>query len=242
MKKKILHIILCLTVLVLSNSVLSQNISKVTYKKRSLIVIGEKDRITKKSASKLLEDIFKKMEKWEYALLFTKHKSRFDEVPNMNIDIESTTSFRLSRLMGETGKSYFTNKIEGKIYSQKELDSKLFLVENEIKENWKLTQETKKIGKYICYKATKKDTYLGRSGKFIEKKIIAWYTPKIPYSFGPLKYNGLPGLILELQNQNVVFYAKEIHLNYEKETSIEKPKGKIISEKDFYKMLLSGHK
>lgn len=54
--------------------------------------------------------------------------------------------------------------------------------------NWKLGQEKKKIGNYICYKATKKDFFIGSSGNQVPLNIIAWFTPEIPYSFGSLKY------------------------------------------------------
>ncbi len=102
---------------------------------------------------------------------------------------------------------------------------------------WELTQEKKKIGNYICYKAIKKDTYVGSSGRLLVKQIVAWYTPQIPYSVGPLKYNGLPGLIIELQNDKVVFYAKKISLNTNEKITIKRPNRKEITEKKYYEML-----
>ncbi|MCV9929289.1 GLPGLI family protein [Flavobacterium sp. LS1R49] len=57
--------------------------------------------------------------------------------------------------------------------------------------NWKLSKDTdtKKIDMFICNKAML--NFRGRS-------YTAWYTPYIPLSFGPWKFYGLPGLILEL--------------------------------------------
>ena len=57
--------------------------------------------------------------------------------------------------------------------------------------NWKLSKDidTKKIDMFICNKATL---------NFRGRNYIAWYTPYIPLSFGPWKFYGLPGLILEL--------------------------------------------
>ncbi len=54
---------------------------------------------------------------------------------------------------------------------------------------WKLHQETKVIKDYNAQKATM--TYSGRD-------YIAWFTLDIPISDGPFKFNGLPGLILEI--------------------------------------------
>ena len=52
--------------------------------------------------------------------------------------------------------------------------------------------ETKKIGDYICKKAT--TTFRGRN-------YIAWYTLDFPTQFGPWKFNGLPGLIMEVYDE-----------------------------------------
>jgi len=58
---------------------------------------------------------------------------------------------------------------------------------------WVLTsKETKKIGNYVCKKAT---TY------FRGRNYIAWYAVDIPTQFGPWKFNGLPGLILEIYDE-----------------------------------------
>ncbi|WP_299899611.1 GLPGLI family protein [uncultured Aquimarina sp.] len=66
-----------------------------------------------------------------------------------------------------------------------------FLIEETLEpQEWELTQETKKIDQYLCYKAILKNS---------DKKVEAWYTNKIKASYGPKGYYGLPGLILELK-------------------------------------------
>ena len=55
--------------------------------------------------------------------------------------------------------------------------------------NWKLTQETSAIGGYNAKKAT--CDFGGRSW-------VAWFAPELPYSDGPYKFNGLPGLIVKV--------------------------------------------
>ncbi len=80
----------------------------------------------------------------------------------------------------EDNKLFYTMKIvEDFFYYEQELD--LF--------KWQLHDETRMIGNYKANKATM--TYAGRD-------YIAWFTQDVPVSDGPFKFNGLPGLILEV--------------------------------------------
>lgn len=57
--------------------------------------------------------------------------------------------------------------------------------------NWQIGTETKDIKGYKVQKAT--TSFAGRN-------YIAWFSPEIPVSDGPYKFNGLPGLILEISD------------------------------------------
>lgn len=60
--------------------------------------------------------------------------------------------------------------------------------------SWNISQkETKKIGDFLCKKATT---------NFRGSEIIAWYTEELSIPFGPWKFKGLAGLILELYTIN----------------------------------------
>lgn len=59
--------------------------------------------------------------------------------------------------------------------------------------NWKFVNETKKISKFNCKKAT--TTFRGRN-------YVAWYTQDIPLPYGPWKIQGLPGMILEVKTED----------------------------------------
>ncbi|WP_157974417.1 GLPGLI family protein [Lewinella sp. IMCC34183] len=64
---------------------------------------------------------------------------------------------------------------------------------------WQLTGRSKQVGKYTCREA--KVEYVegtGTNGKPITRSYIAWFTPQLPYPYGPAGIDGLPGLILEL--------------------------------------------
>lgn len=85
-------------------------------------------------------------------------------------------------------------------FKTKELTSREVLMEKyevivkekDIDFNWIITEEKKKIGEYICYKATIKN-FRGRNYE-------AWFTYDIPVPTGPWKFHGLPGLILEVHD------------------------------------------
>jgi len=55
--------------------------------------------------------------------------------------------------------------------------------------DWKLVDETKLINTINCKKA--EVTFKGRNW-------IAWYSPDIPFPYGPMKFSGLPGLIIKI--------------------------------------------
>jgi len=99
---------------------------------------------------------------------------------------------------------------------------------------WKVTNETRQIGKYLVLKAVGKEMRRNRKGDLEEKEIIAWFTPQIPIGTGPKLYGGLPGLILELHIDREIYLAKEISVNSKKKIDIVAPKnGKIVTQSEF---------
>lgn len=72
---------------------------------------------------------------------------------------------------------------------------------------WQLHEEYKEVSGYPSQKAS--TTFRGRNYE-------AWFTSEIPLSFGPWKFNGLPGLILEIYDQTgqVYFGVEHIQIPY----------------------------
>jgi len=104
---------------------------------------------------------------------------------------------------------------------------------------WTLCSETKQIGKYVCYKATAVLKEEHEKGGVHSDAIVAWYTPKIPVTFGIQNFTGLPGLTLELSVETdygkLQYNATSIKLNV-KNVKIKKPKGKVITHKKFIEL------
>ena len=143
-----------------------------------------------------------------------------------------------------------------------EFFGKKFLVSDDVDEiKWEMTNEQKKIGNYICFKAIAKkkapfdlrsifsppkprddkpkdSTDKKREIKSIEIpktiEIAAWYTPQIPVSHGPAEFGGLPGLILELTTDQRVLLCSKIVMNPEKKDEILMPtKGEKVTRNKY---------
>jgi GLPGLI family protein len=85
--------------------------------------------------------------------------------------------------------------------------NRMVIVDEEpIKFDWKIGNETKKIGENNCKKAT--TLFRGR-------KYTAWFAEGIPINKGPWKFYGLPGLIVEVYDDEYVLHIKasKISLN-----------------------------
>ncbi len=100
--------------------------------------------------------------------------------------------------------------------------------------SWNIFEDIKKINQHDCNKAT--CSFRGRN-------YTVWFTTDIQTGFGPLKLNGLPGLILEISDdtKEVVLFAKEVR---KEEKVIEnKPFGiKIIPRPEYKKKIVKGLK
>lgn len=147
---------------------------------------------------------------------------------------QNRTNFSLS-FSGVTGK---THKEKSSNFVYIELQNNLFgkfIIKKEINMQWKIFKESKMIKNFKCYKATTKINFNNGVADF-SRDVTAWYCPALPISFGPKGYSGLPGLILELQENNVLFGAKKIKLNIDNFKFPDELKGKIITESEFKKV------
>lgn len=115
-----------------------------------------------------------------------------------------------------------------------------YLLKTDAVKDWVLVNETKEIQGFLCFKATASKKGANTGAIF---PVIAWYCPKIPFSYGPNGYGNLPGLILELQVRNVVYGVKKIDLNLSKPPVIGKPKDyPIINQEEFDQKVKEAYK
>jgi len=83
-----------------------------------------------------------------------------------------------------TDKLYYTLQIP-------KMQDRFYYIQDKNLFNWSISEETKQIKGYNVQKAT--TSFTGRD-------YIAWFSPEIPIAEGPYKFNGLPGLILEVSD------------------------------------------
>jgi GLPGLI family protein len=186
--------------------------------------------IDKKQTEILLKNFAKNNQQVEFTLTFNKKESLFkkDEI----LENDNEKGINITALLAG-GDIYYTAIDSRKILQQKDSFGEKFLITSDFV-NWKLSNETKKIGNHICKKATTIRTFIDRKGKVQKKPVIAWYATDIPIAFGPKNYCGLPGLIIQLFEGKLVFTANRIKLNQKKELKIHKPKSDAEMTKKEY--------
>jgi len=162
-------------------------------------------------------------------LLFSNAESLYQVDDKMK---NEGTVMSLTYLAAGAKSKYYSNSNEKDYFKQIEV-GELLRVEMSTLE-WSITQETKMIGNYQCFKAVAKQKV--REDK-PTRMVEAWFTPMIPVNFGPKEYFGLPGLILEVSYDQFFIKATSITLNPKEEIKIEKPnKGKRMTEKEYTEM------
>ena len=151
----------------------------------------------------------------------------------------------------------FTDLAKQMQYEGREFFEKEFLIVDSLKQyKWKLSEETKTIAKQLCKKATTMITApqmrmrvsIGRGGENNtdtaaantprapkETELVVWYAENIPVSFGPDSYNGLPGVIMEIDQDNGanVTTAVEVSTKYPKKELVAPTKGEKMNRAQF---------
>lgn len=145
--------------------------------------------------------------KVSFGLIINQNRSKFFDKSDMDSNNQNVVMTKI--FANYIGLVY---NIYDSIYYQNPLLGEKIYTKTLKKENWTLLNETKLIDNHLCYKATNINVVINSRGTF-KYTVIAWYCPTLPYTFGPNGYGNLPGLILELQVRNVLFFLKKIDLN-----------------------------
>lgn len=238
--------------LFLSASISAQFSGKAIYKssaKSNFAIESERKGLNDEMHKRIRERLRKANQK-TYVLNFNKSESIYKE--DVQLDNPNKSEIAGARIIGFGGGAnnvLYKNIKENRMADKTSLMGKGFLIKDKLnKYDWKLTGETKNIGKYTCYKAeykkentTQRMSMVGGEMKQVEETVTttvtAWYTSDIPVSNGPKDYWGLPGLILEVNDGRLTIVCTEIILNPSKKIAIKEPtKGKKVSRKEYQKI------
>lgn len=202
---------------------------------------------------KQIQDAIKKASEKKFILSFNKQESLYEQEEVLQQPKAANGGMVFDISFSGEGKKY-TNLKDRNTISEDEIFGKDFLIVEKLQPlNWQLLEASKKIGDYTCYKAqvtipvseaAKKEyeDYLKKEKKsslFLmsepkDKIVTAWYTPEIPVGFGPDNYWGLPGLILEVNEEETIILCSKIVMTTKENAKIKVPNnGQKVSQKEF---------
>lgn len=222
----------------------SDAVGRVVYKVGVYGNSGAKENVVKGEQVRTdVSAIEKAMFELEYELLFNKKKSLFRLIDKSSFD-DFNYKMAIS-ISGGNNKYYVDNEQQSKTMSREYNGQFIHVVSAANEYAWNILNETKKIGNYLCYKATTHIEYYSEVKKAtISFDPVVWFTRDIPFAFGPKELSGLPGLILEgTYNGRLYYYATEVQMKSgfsEKDITL-KEKGKVMS-KEAYEVFLAKNK
>jgi len=199
------------------------------------IVLDENDKNQNQNmVNQFTKSLKENRDKIKYELVFNEYESNYKIVKS--IILENNKILNYAILITGGGEEVYSNLKEDVVLKEIEMFGEKFIIKSNSNKDWILTQETKIIGGYKCYKAILKQPQIQNNVKM--PHVEAWYSPAIPISFGPKGYSNLPGLILQLKIGPIVYLATKIAINLKEKINVHKPnKGKVLSEKEFDKMM-----
>lgn len=223
---------------------------KAYYFSKSKLDLGTWGARLTEAQKKAAQDRLKNRLEKTYVLSFNENESVFKEEEKVDAISGATDSWGSNFTRGEQ----YKNVKEAKLIQAQEFYGKRFLVKDDLYAiNWNIGKETKKIGQYLCFKATasvptdelawfdfswgdlrNSTTSSSDSNEIKLTDVEAWFTLQIPVKNGPAEYWGLPGLILEVSAGNTTILCSKIVLNSKEKVEIIAPdKGKEITKKEY---------
>jgi GLPGLI family protein len=198
---------------------------------------------------------YSKSELVTYLLDFNRNESNYTPLQNILPSLSKNGEVIIST-EGIDGVLY-TNIANSEYLKEKEFLGKNFIIKDTLsKLKWVLSDETKKIGPYLCNKATvliedKEKLFFNNISNSVKSNILdefdidtgvlvtAWYTTEIPIPLGPDEFWGLPGLILEVNDQRRVILCSKVTLRINDKQKIKLPsKGEMVSKAQYDMIVL----
>lgn len=155
-----------------------------------------------------------------YTVKFNEKGSITQFIPQMHMDYQMSPKEFLSV------ECIYKNE---DLYNKNEYRGEVYYVETEEHFDWKLKPQYKTILGYKCQKA---ETVLTSSKKKNKTLVEVWFTSAIPYHYGPYRFYGVPGFILEVNALHRRHYARKIILKNNLNIDFP-PDDKFISREEY---------
>ncbi len=256
--EKLLLKLIALSLALLSMSLSAQDFQGQAYyqTQRKVDLKMDDSKMTDEQQSQMQSMLKKQFEK-TFILTFNKKASIYKEEEQLDKPAgASQGAVKIMVLGGGANMKLYKNTKTKTYADEQDIFGKAFLVKDDLEiYDWVLGDESKVIGKYLCFKATANREVENMSMSFghevdeeesdvpkttTEMQVVtAWYTPDIPVSDGPNTYWGLPGLILELHDGNDMSYlCTKIVMNSKDKTEITAPtKGKVVNNEEYEEIM-----
>lgn len=248
MKKYILPIFLLLISAVSAQDFQGKALYQSKFK---LDVKLDSTRVSPAQQQQIIDMMKRQMEK-SFELIFDKTTAIYQEEAKLE---QEAGGFGGMMFIGGALNGKQFKDVKNKTYAREsELMGKNFLIKDSlVTYHWKMVNETKMIGNYLCFKAeaTVKGSEMamnfGRNqrnqnetkddkieAKERELVVEAWYSPEVPVNNGPGDYWGLPGLIMEVTADRMSLQLVKLELNPKEKIQIKVPdKGKVVTKKEY---------
>lgn len=192
------------------------------------IIFEQKIDLHRRMQDEQMKSMVPQFRSAKYELNFADNQSSYkiqEEEPDIT---ENTGHGNVVMRFGGANAEYYKNFSTQKQVEKRELADKDYVIEDSLRHlTWKLEDESKTILGYNCKKATGKT----ERGSDVE----AWFTEEIPMSSGPENFNGLPGMILQININKEEFLITAVNLEKtaDKKELKSPSKGKKITPADF---------
>ncbi|MFY7811112.1 MAG: GLPGLI family protein [Flavobacterium sp.] len=222
-----------LIIILFFNSLYSQKNIEVNYKVN--FIINENDNVIVKKYTNIAKE---NEENLNFTLLANNNYAKF-YFDFKSIGLNKNLKIALAIAGFQNQDIYQDNKLKQQIKNSpndpRKFKENEFLIISNIFSDWELVNETKNISGYLCYKAN--GIIKTNNETKPTETIQAWYCPDINYSFGPLGFGGLPGLIFHLQIGNTNYFLNKIDFKDEIQEIIIPNSGLKVSQEEFDKIL-----